>query len=387
MLVGRSTGGIGTHAVDLTRGLRELGDDVSLVTDELTAERFAIAEARLWWPGRAAGPIGSLRHLWRLRRLVAGAGVVHAHGHQAGLVATLVAVGTHTPVVVSQHNAVLASRGLRGSVSTTIQRFVSRHAALVTGASTDLVDEARRHGAHQPRLAPVPSPRVPGLLADEPLGDVERRTLAADLLRENGIESASDAALVLTIARIAPQKDLDTLVDAAAQEAFQWGETLAGLPAELPAGRAARTAVWVVVGDGDDDLLHRLRRRAEGTGAPVLFVGSQADPERWLRAAEVFVLASRWEARALVVQEALAAGVPVVATDTGGLRDLVAGVGALVPVGDAKALASGVDRYLADPAARHTASAAGRERATSWDDGKATASRWHQWYSALPGMT
>ena len=245
--------------------------------------------------------------------------------------------------MVSQHNAVLAAHGLRGRVSTTIQRFVSRHAALVTGASTDLVDEARRHGARQPRLAPVPSPRVPGLLADEPLGDVERRTLAADLLRENGIESASDAALVLTIARIAPQKDLETLVDAAAQASVQW--------AENPAGRAVGPAVWVVVGDGDDDLLHRLRRRA------------------------------------LVVQEALAAGVPVVATDTGGLRDLVEGVGALVPVGDAKAMASGVDRYLADPAARHTASAAGRERATSWDDGKATASRWHQWYSALPGMT
>ncbi len=99
------------------------------------------------------------------------------------------------------------------------------------------------------------------------------------------------------------------------------------------------------------------------------------------------MLPSLWEARALVVQEAMAAGVPVVATDTGGLRDLVAGVGTLVPVGDQTAVAAAVDRYLADPAARHTASVAGRKRATSWDDGKATASRWHEWYSALPGMT
>lgn len=375
VLVGRSTGGIGTHAVDLARGLRELGDDVSLVTDELTAQRFGITDARLWWPGRAAGLVRSLRRLGRLRRLVGAAEVVHAHGHQAGLVATLVAVGTHTPVVVSQHNAVLATGGLRGRASTAIQRFVSRRAALVTGASTDLVDEARRHGAHQPHLAPVPSPRVPGLLADEPLGDVERRALAADLLRENGIEPEPDASLVLTIARIAPQKDLETLVDAAAHVSVQRGE------------KPAPQAVWVVVGDGDDDLFRRLRRRAEAVGAAVRFVGSQADPERWLRAADVFVLPSRWEARALVVQEAMAAGVPVVATDTGGLKDLVEGVGALVPVGDVLALAGAVERFLADPAAWHTASAAGRERATSWDDGKATASRWHQWYSALPGMT
>ena len=376
VLVGRSTGGIGTHAVDLARGLRELGDDVSVVTDRLTAERFGITQARLWWPGRAAGLIGSLRHLWRLRRLVGGAEVVHAHGHQAGLVAVLVAVGTRTPVVVSQHNAVLAARGLRGRLSTTIQRFVARRAALVTGASTDLVDEARRHGARQPRLAPVPSPRVPGLLAHEPLAGDKRRALAAVLLRENGIEPEPDSPLVLTIARIAPQKDLETLVDAASSASIRAGAMAAVGPAS-----------WVVVGDGDVDLLSRLRLRTEAVRAPVHFVGSQDEPERWLRAAAVFVLPSRWEARALVVQEAMAAGVPVVATDTGGLRDLVEGVGALVPVGDATAMAGAVERYLTDPAARHTASAAGRERATSWDDGKATASRWHQWYSALPGMT
>jgi hypothetical protein len=46
-----------------------------------------------------------------------------------------------------------------------------------------------------------------------------------------------------------------------------------------------------------------------------------------------------------------------------------------------------VATFLRDPAARHTASAAGRERATSWDDGTATARRWHEWYSGLPGMT
>ena len=101
------------------------------------------------------------------------------------------------------------------------------------------------------------------------------------------------------------------------------------------------------------------------------------------RAADVFVLTSIWEARALVVQEAMAAGAPVVATDTGGLPDLVQGVGALVPVGDAAAVAAAVAHYLSDPAARHTASVAGRKRAASWDDGKATASRWREWYSAL----
>jgi glycosyltransferase involved in cell wall biosynthesis len=257
--------------------------------------------------------------------------------------------------------------------------LVARRAALVTGASTDLVDEAQRHGARDSRLAPVPSPRVPGLLAREPLGDSARRALAAELLRDNGIrgalENGHEPVLVLTIARVAPQKDLETLVGAAASTTFHLGE--------MP----ARAAVWVVVGDGDPALLDRLRRSAEAAGAPVHFVGPQDDPGRWLRAADVFVLTSTWEARALVVQEAMAAGTPVVATDTGGLTDLVDGVGALVPVGDPAAVGAAVGTFLGDPAARHAASVAGRARATSWDDGKATASRWHEWYSALPGMT
>ncbi len=176
VLLGRSTGGIGTHVADLTTDLRDLGDDVTVVTDPTTAERFDLPGARLWWPGRGSGFVGSVRGLRRLRRLVRDADVVHAHGHQAGLVAVLAAAGTGTPVVVSQHNAVLVG-GPRRRVLDLVQRVVARRAALVTGASSDLVDEARRHGSRDARLAAVPSPRVPDLLAQDPLdGKATTRT-------------------------------------------------------------------------------------------------------------------------------------------------------------------------------------------------------------------
>jgi glycosyltransferase involved in cell wall biosynthesis len=373
MLLGRSTGGIGTHVVDLTADLRALGDDVTVVTDPTTAATFDLPDARLWWPGLASEILGSLRNLGRLRGLVRGADVLHAHGHQAGLVAVVASVGTGTPVVVSQHNAVLAG-GPRRRLLDLVQRLVARRAALMTGASSDLVAEAVRLGARDARLAAVPSPRVPALLAKEPLDDDERRLLAAELLRENEIQPRiPDAPLVLTIARIAPQKDLDTLNEAAALN----GER----------GDGALAAVWVVVGGGDDELRAFLVGRAATLGADLHYVGPQDDPARWLAAADVFVLPSLWEARALVVQEAMAAGLPVVATDTGGLTDLVQGVGTLVPVKDQARLAEAVEGFLRDPAARHTASVAGRERATSWDDGRATARRWREWYSALPRMT
>src|SRR5690348_11290541 len=121
MVVGRSTGGIGVHVVDLVTRLRELGDDVFVVTDELTATRFGIADARRWWPVRGSGIRGALSYLRRMRGLTRSSDVVHAHGHQAGLFAVLAAVGTGTPVVVSQHNAVLGGRG-RGPSSAACSR-------------------------------------------------------------------------------------------------------------------------------------------------------------------------------------------------------------------------------------------------------------------------
>jgi glycosyltransferase involved in cell wall biosynthesis len=101
----------------------------------------------------------------------------------------------------------------------------------------------------------------------------------------------------------------------------------------------------------------------------------------------VFVLPSQWEARALVVQEAMAAGAPVVATDVGGLHDLVAGTGLLVPAGDPEALAKAVERVLTDPGLRQDLAARGREAARALPDGSDTVSRWLTWYSETARMT
>jgi glycosyltransferase involved in cell wall biosynthesis len=363
MLVGRSTGGIGTHAADLAERLRAGGDDVVFVTDPLTADRFGLADARRWWPSGGALPMA--HHVRRLRALVATADVVHAHGHQAGALATLVTTGTGVPVVVSQHNAVLATGRARAVGSTLLQRAVARRAALTTGASSDLVEEARRHGAREARLAPVPSPRVPALLAAPTLGVAERESARQALLATVGITGSGP--LVVTVSRIAPQKALDVLLDAAE--------------------RVRTPVTWVVIGDGDVELLASLREEVARRSLPVHLVGAVTDPGPWLAAAEVFVLPSLWEARALVVQEAMAAGTPVVASDTGGLRDLVGDAGLLVPVGHAEGLADAVERVLDDSELRGRLAARGRESAASWDDGEASARRWREWYSTLPRMT
>jgi glycosyltransferase involved in cell wall biosynthesis len=374
MVLGRSTGGVGTHVAQLSADLRERGVDVIVVTHPLTAEHFDLAPVRLYWPG-SAGMLRALRDLRLLRRLAATADIVHAHGNQGGLLATVATLRLPEKprTVISLHNAVLADSG-RQLLKRLSQRWVARHADLVTGASSDLVDGALAAGAGRAELAEVPSPRVPGLLARRPAGAAARLRLRSALFSSIGFNAGADPGepnpavpLVVTISRIAPQKNLPVLVQAA---------SLLG-----------EVCTWVVIGDGDPGLLAALRQQARALAAPVHFVGSCRDVDPWLRGAEVFVLPSQWEARALVVQEAMAAGTPVVATDVGGLHDLVAGTGLLIPPGDPDALAEATDRVLADPGLRDELAASGRELARELPDGSDTVSRWLAWYCETALMT
>jgi glycosyltransferase involved in cell wall biosynthesis len=226
-------------------------------------------------------------------------------------------------------------------------------------------------GAVRAELAEVSSPRVPDLLAAGPADAATRlrtRQILLSALVLEGAEVENVAApLVVTISRIAPQKNLPVLVQAAV--------------------RLRQPCSWVVVGDGDPQLLAELRQQADELAAPVHFVGSRSKVGEWLRAAEVFVLPSQWEARALVVQEAMAAGTPVVATDVGGLHDLVETAGLLVPPGDAEAIAKAVNRILADPDLREELAARGEKVAEALPDGSDTVSQWLAWYSETLRIT
>jgi len=373
MVVGRSTGGIGTHVAQLSADLRDRGTDVVVVTHPLTAQRFDLGPVRLWWPG-SAGWIRGLHDFRLLRRLALNSDIVHAHGHQGALLATLSTMSIaltrdrgRPKLVVSQHNAVLEGSGRRG-LKRLAQRWVARRADLVTGASSDLVKEALLFGAGRAELAQVPSPRVPELLEQRPADAQMRAKIRAALCSSVDLKEVDLALpLVVTISRIAPQKNLPVLVEAAS--------------------RLLNPCTWVVLGDGDPDLLTTLRAQARALRAPVHFVGARGDAGQWLRAAEVFVLPSEWEARALVVQEAMAAGTPVVATDVGGLHALVARAGLLVIPGDPDAIAEATDRVLSDPGLRAGLALRGRQVATTLPDGHDTATWWLERYAETLLMT
>lgn len=95
-------------------------------------------------------------------------------------------------------------------------------------------------------------------------------------------------------------------------------------------------------------------------------IGRRDDVSELLAAADIALLSSSWESRSVLAQEALHARVPLVATDVGGMSELVGDAAELVPYGDAGSLADTVVRLLADPERQDILRERGVRQAASW---------------------
>ncbi|MFJ3727727.1 glycosyltransferase family 4 protein [Streptomyces sp. NPDC090045] len=273
-----------------------------------------------------------------LRAACAGADVVHAHGVRAGMRAALAIRGRRVPLVVSWHGDGPAAAGALGRLSRMLERHVARAAAVVLGASSDLVDLARLRGARDARLSPVAVPPCPE--GPDGRGAADPGKVRAEL-------GAVGRPLLITVGSLVPHRGYSLLLDAARE----W--------------RALDPAPLLVIA-GEGPLRAGLSRRIEAEGLPVRLLGRRRDAAQLLAAADLAVLPSRREARALLAQEALRVGVPLVATAVGGVPELVGEGAVLVPPGDAAALASAVTGLLADPERRAALAVAGRVQAATW---------------------
>ena len=336
LVLGSSTGGVGGHVASLVRGLVAAQCPVLVCGPAATDQLFGFSAAGADFlpveipasPGpQDSGTIRALRKAFAGRDV----DVVHAHGLRAGFVAVLARPAA--PVVVTWHNAVLA-KGLRGHASAVVERIVARGAALTLGASEDLVERARTLGARNARLGAVAAP----------VGAAPRRTRAQ--VRAE-FRLAPDVPLILSVGRLHPQKRYDVLIEAAAR----W-RTLTPAP------------VVVVAGSGPSYM--QLAQRASETRAPLYLLGHRTDVPDLLAGADLAVITSAWEARQLFAQEALRAGVPLVATAVGGLPGLVGDAAVLVPAGDVDALDAAVRGLLAEPERRADYAARGPQRAARW---------------------
>jgi glycosyltransferase involved in cell wall biosynthesis len=288
-------------------------------------------------------PARDLAAVRRLRALLARSrpDAVHAHGLRAGALVVAAALGlrgNRSRLVVTVHNAPPDGRAA-AAVYRLLERVVARRADAVLCVSGDLEARMRRLRARGVARAVVPAPPGPQ--------DVPAETLAA-LRAELGLGAGpARAPVVLAVARLAPQKGLGTLIDAAAR----WRDRD---PAPL----------LVIAGSGP---LHGgLAEQAGASGIRVRFLGQRGDVPALLAAADVLVVPSSWEGQPLIVQEALRAGRPLVAARAGGIPDLTGEKAALlVPPGDAAALSAAVLAVLGDPALSARLSEAAVKRAAT----------------------
>jgi glycosyltransferase involved in cell wall biosynthesis len=197
---------------------------------------------------------------------------------------------------------------------------------------------------------------------------------AAVVVAEPGVDAAElapgtdDGGQLLCVAAVTPHKGHDVLLAALA---------------------AVRDMSWhcVLMGalDRDRDFADLLRRRADDAGIAdrISFTGPRtgAELERAYAAADVLVVPSRGETYGMVVTEALARGVPVIATAVGGLPHTLGHAadgsrpGLLAPPGDAPALAAALSSWLCDAELRSGLRLAAQERRATLSDWPATVKR------------
>jgi glycosyltransferase involved in cell wall biosynthesis len=158
-----------------------------------------------------------------------------------------------------------------------------------------------------------------------------------------------DARVIVTVASLKPIKNISLLIEATA-------EVCRSRPG--PGGTHL-----LIVGDGPLRGEIEDQARRTGIGDHVTFVGIRDDVEELLRIGDVFALPSLSEASPNSVLEAMATGLPVVVTDVGCLREMVRDGqnGAVVPSGDARAMAAALRRYLDDADLAGRAGERGRE--------------------------
>ena len=170
--------------------------------------------------------------------------------------------------------------------------------------------------------------------------------------------------VVLTVARLVPQKGVQCLLEAAAR---------------LP------DVLFLVAGEGPDRAALEQKAIGDGVGQRVVFLGHRRDVPQLLARCDVFVLPSLYEGLPVSVIEAMAAGKPVIATRVGGIEEAVKDriTGLLVPPADGTALAEALQCLLADRRLAQALGAQARVRADLEFSAEIVASRTTHIYESL----
>ena len=347
-----NVGGAALSVLELAAGQRALGHDVLVVAGTIPAGEASMEQLaselgvpyrnvpelqRELSPRRDAAATRVIQHLLRERRPQ----VLHTHTAKAGAtgrLAALLAGGARPGVVVHTYHGHVLS-GYFAPRRERAYRLVERALALATDALIAVSDEVRDDLV---RFGVAPREKFEVI----PYGfDLDRRidSTSETRVRRRSAAGIDDAFVLGWAGRMTEIKRPGDLVR---------------VLAELPA------AVLLLAGDGELRSEVEHLARTLGVSDRVRLLGYIDDLGSWYGAFDVFLLTSANEGTPVVAIEALAAGVPVVATDAGGTSTVVddGETGLLAPIADVPALAAHIERLRTDDRLRRRLGAEGARR-------------------------
>lgn len=273
--------------------------------------------------GRIATPRKYADLARRARGAASAADVIYAHYlFPTGAVAALAGRGAHRPWVVTAHGGDVAN--LRSAHIARMTAVGLRGASAVIAVSRYLAAQLRDRGQTLP----------PVYVAN--MGVDLDRFMPGDRTGARGALGLPDGPLVLAVGGLTERKNPLRLLQAVGLVRRQVPNVHLAFVGDGPLATAVRTGV-----------------RLAGMDGAVTLAGAVPHDEvaRWLRSADVLALPSLVEPLGVVALEAMASGVPVVATRVGGTAEVVGRAGTLVEPTDTREIAAGVLRMLATPPA------------------------------------
>jgi L-malate glycosyltransferase len=277
--------------------------------------------------------VPALRHLIREHKVE----LVHTHLYHANLYGRLAAHKEGISAIASVHNTYQKRKWYRHLIN----RYLARYTFRVTAGSVDVERDLLE-------IDGIPKEKVVCLPNCIDLTRVETTLTPIEAKQRLGF-SATDR-VIGTVGRVEEQKGHIFLL-----EAFARLRQLPGINDNLR---------LLIVGDGRlMPTLHETATRL-GIADACYFPGNIALLADIYRAIDIFIMPSLWEGLSLAMLEAMAAGLPVVATDVGGALDVLGDNrwGLLIPPKDAEAIATTVAGLLADPLASNKMAIAGMQR-------------------------
>jgi glycosyltransferase involved in cell wall biosynthesis len=271
-------------------------------------------------------PAPRILNIKRLRRILQiirekNVDLIHSHLTFANILGAIVGWLTNTPVIATLHSERFDHIDPRWQL---MEKWALRYGArkIIAVGQSVISGHNSRLGTKKMLLVPNAVPEFPAITLEK------KKSIRRELVAESG------SILLISVGRLSPPKGYFDL-----------------LLSFTTVAREHRNIHLLIVGGGELFADLKAKIDACGMAGRVQLLGQRNDVPDLLMASDIYVSASHWEGLPIVILEALAAGLPIVATEVGDIPQVVIdGTGILVPSHSPNQLAAAINSLISDPA-------------------------------------